>query len=91
MGFPGEVSYGAAKAALENYTMSASTELAPFGITANVVHPPVTDTGWVTDEVAFVARPEHHRVVAPEQVAEVIAWLCSDAARLVTGNVIRLR
>ena len=45
MGFPGEVSYGAAKAALENYTMSASTELAPFGITANIVHPPVTDTG----------------------------------------------
>ena len=93
MGFPGEVSYGAAKAALENYTMSASTELAPFGITANIVHPPVTDTGWITDDVrAFVASSrEFHRVVAPEQVAEVIAWLCSDAARLVTGNVIRLR
>jgi 3-oxoacyl-[acyl-carrier protein] reductase len=30
-GFPGEVSYGAAKAALENYTMSASIELAPWG------------------------------------------------------------
>src|SRR5580765_2830541 len=33
-GFPGEVSYGAAKAALENYTMSAAFELAPLGITA---------------------------------------------------------
>jgi 3-oxoacyl-[acyl-carrier protein] reductase len=44
MGFPGEVSYGAAKAALENYTMSASVELGPFGVTANVVYPPVTDT-----------------------------------------------
>ncbi len=56
-GFPQEVSYGAAKAALENYTMSAATELAPFGITANIVHPPVTDTGWVTDEVrAFGGR-----------------------------------
>ena len=89
----GEVSYGAAKAALENYTMSASTELAPFGITANVVHPPVTDTGWITDEVrAFVASsPEHHHVADPDEVADVIAWLCSDAARLVTGNVIRLR
>ena len=51
MGFPNEVSYGAAKAALENYTMAAAFELAPLGITANVVHPPVTDTGWVTDEV----------------------------------------
>ncbi|MGV3758338.1 MAG: SDR family oxidoreductase, partial [Actinomycetota bacterium] len=93
MGFPGEVSYGAAKAALESYTMAASTELAGEGITANVVYPPVTDTGWVTDEVrAFVARsPEHHHVAAPAEVAEVIGWLCTDAARLVTGNVVRLR
>lgn len=46
--FPEEVSYGAAKAALENYTMSAAYELADLGITANIVHPPVTDTGWIT-------------------------------------------
>jgi 3-oxoacyl-[acyl-carrier protein] reductase len=93
MGFPGEVSYGAAKAALENYTMSASIELAALGITANVVYPPVTDTGWVTDDVrAFVERSSDHvHVAAPGDVAEVIAWLCSDAARLVTGNVVRLR
>jgi 3-oxoacyl-[acyl-carrier protein] reductase len=36
-GFPSEVSYGAAKAALENFTMSAAWELGRFGITANVV------------------------------------------------------
>lgn len=91
-GFPGEVSYGAAKAALENYTLSAAIELADLGVTANVVHPPVTDTGWVTDEVrALVARsPDHVHVAEPADVAEVIAWLCTDAARLVTGNVIRL-
>jgi 3-oxoacyl-[acyl-carrier protein] reductase len=92
-GFPQEVSYGAAKAALENYTMSAATELAPFGITANIVHPPVTDTGWVTDDVrAFVAASrEHDHVAEPSEVAEVIAWLCTDAARLVSGSVIRMR
>ena len=92
-GFPQEVSYGAAKAALENYTMSAAAELAPFGITANIVHPPVTDTGWVTDDVRdLVARsPELHHVAEPAEVAAVIAWLCSDAAWLVTGNVLRLR
>ena len=50
-GFPGEVTYGAAKAALENYTMSAAFELASHGVTANVVYPPVTDTGCVTDTV----------------------------------------
>lgn len=92
-GFPREVSYGAAKAALENYVLSAASELAPFGITANLVHPPVTDTGWVTDEVrAFVAAsPDHHHVATPAEVATVVAWLCSDAARLVTGTLVRMR
>jgi 3-oxoacyl-[acyl-carrier protein] reductase len=92
-GFPEEVSYGAAKAALENYTMAAATELAPHGITANIVYPPVTDTGWVTEEVrVFVARSSTHtRVAESVEVAEVITWLCSDAARLVTGSIVRLR
>jgi 3-oxoacyl-[acyl-carrier protein] reductase len=92
-GFPGEVSYGAAKAALENYTMSASAELADLGITANVVYPPVTDTGWVNDAVrdAVAAGPLLRHIAQPGEVAEVIAWLCTDAARLVTGNVIHLR
>ncbi len=92
-GFPSEVTYGAAKAALENYTMSAAAELGDIGITANVVHPPVTDSGWVTDEVRrFVASSSDLiHVAEPADVAEVIAWLCSDAARMVTGNVIRMR
>jgi 3-oxoacyl-[acyl-carrier protein] reductase len=93
MGFPGQVSYGAAKSALESYTMSASIELADDGITANVVYPPVTDTGWVTDEVrSFVeTSPDHVHVARPEEIAAVIGWLCTDAARLITGNVLRLR
>ncbi len=86
-GFPEEVSYGAAKGALERYTLAAAAELAELGITANIVYPPVTDTGWVTDDV----RAAVGRVAQPEEVAEVIAYLCSDAARLVTGNVIHLR
>jgi len=92
-GFPGEASYGAAKAALENYTMTASIELAPRGITANVVYPPVTDTGWVTDDVRRLVEESTDlwHVAQPEEVGEVIAWLCTPAADLVTGNVIRLR
>jgi len=92
-GFPGEVSYGAAKAALENYTMSAAFELAPFGVTANIVYPPVTDTGWVTDQVREIVRqrPELLHIVGPEEVAAVIAFLCSDHARLVTANILHLR
>jgi 3-oxoacyl-[acyl-carrier protein] reductase len=93
LGFPEEVSYGAGKAALESYALSAALELAPYGITSNVVHPPVTDTGWVTDEVrAFVERsPTLLHVAQPDEVAEVIVYLCTDAARLITANVIHLR
>jgi 3-oxoacyl-[acyl-carrier protein] reductase len=92
-GFPEEVSYGAAKAALENYTMSAAFELAEHGITANVVYPPVTDTGWLTDEVRNAVRGSNElmHIVTPDDVADVIAFLASDQARLITGHIIRLR
>jgi 3-oxoacyl-[acyl-carrier protein] reductase len=92
-GFPGEVSFGAAKAALISYSLSAASEMAADGVAVSVVYPPVTDTGWVTDDVrAFVAADhEHHHVAAPAEVADLIGWLCADANRLVTGNVIRLR
>jgi 3-oxoacyl-[acyl-carrier protein] reductase len=93
LGFPEEVSYGAAKAALVNYAMSAAMELAPYGITSNVVYPPVTDTGWVTAEVEqFVAASrDHFHIAQPEEVAQVIAFLASDQARLITANVLHLR
>lgn len=92
-GFPSEVSYGAAKAALSNYTMSAAWELARHGITANAVHPPVTDTGWVTDAVRERVRldPKLIHIAAPEAVAKVIAFLASDEAALITGNTLILR
>jgi 3-oxoacyl-[acyl-carrier protein] reductase len=92
-GFLGEVTYGAAKAALENYTMSAATELSKHGVTANVVRPPVTDTGWVNDELrAHVASdPYLVHVAQPDDVAKVVAWLCSDDAGLITGTRVLLR
>jgi 3-oxoacyl-[acyl-carrier protein] reductase len=93
LGFPEEVSYGAAKAAQENYTMSAALELAPYGVTANMVHPPVTDTGWITDAVRemVAASPTLVHVATPDEVAAVIAYLASDAAALITANTIALR
>lgn len=92
-GFPEEVSYGAAKAALDNYTMAASKELADLGITANMVYPPVTDTGWVTDSIRELVRnsDDHVHVARSEEVAEVIVYLASDSARLITGNILYLR
>ena len=93
LGFPTEVSYGAAKAALENYTMSAAFELAEYGITANIVYPPVTDTGWVNDAVRDHVEntTELIHIVQPDDVAEIIAFLSSDYAHLITANKIHLR
>ena len=93
LGTPEEVSYGAAKSALESYTISAAVELASRGITANVVHPPVTDTGWVTDEVRRHVENDPYliHVAQPEDIADVIGYLVSDDARLITGNIIHLR
>jgi 3-oxoacyl-[acyl-carrier protein] reductase len=91
-GFPQEVSYGAAKAAQENYTMAAAQELGPYGVTANMVHPPVTDTGWVTPAVreqAVAGSPLRH-VAQPDDVAEVIVLLASHQARYLTGQVIQM-
>ena len=92
-GFPGEVSYGAAKAALESITLSAAWELGEQGVTANLVHPPHTDTGWFTPAVereAIAASPLGH-YAQPSDVAEVITYLCSPAAGFITGNRIQMR
>jgi 3-oxoacyl-[acyl-carrier protein] reductase len=92
-GFPSEVTYGAAKMALVNYTMAAATELGRRGVTANMIHPPITDSGWVNDAIRQFAATssEHFHVAEPADVAGVIAWLCTDEARMVTGNVIQMR
>jgi 3-oxoacyl-[acyl-carrier protein] reductase len=92
-GFPKEVSSGAAKAALVNYTMSAAFELAGRGITANVVHPPVIDTGWITAELRqqVAEHPDLIHVAGPDEVAGVIVFLVSAEARLITANRIHVR
>ena len=59
-------------------------ELAQFGITANIVYPPVTDTGWVTDDVRkyVESRQDLVHIAHPDDVARVIAYLASDEAGL---------
>lgn len=91
-GFPSEVSYGAAKAAQENYTMSAAHELGRYGVTANMVQPPVTDTGWITEEArqALTGLSPLRHIALPEDVADVITFLASHQARNVTAQIIRL-
>ena len=55
-----------------------------------MVHPPVTDTGWVTDEVAQAVAdsPTLVHIAAPAEVAEIIAFLASDEAGYITGQTL---
>ncbi len=73
--------------------MSAAFELAKFGITSNIVYPPVTDTGWINDAVRESIKNSSDliNIAEPEEVADVIAFLSSDFARLITANIVRLR
>ena len=90
--FPGEVSYGASKVAIEAYSRSAAKELGQFGITVNVVSPGPIQTGYIPREleVRVAADTPLGRVGEPEDVADVIAFLATDHARWVTGQLIHV-
>jgi len=88
--FPGEVSYGASKHALESYSRSAAAELGPYGITVNVVSPGPVQTGYITPELEEKLLPgiPLRRVGQPEDIADVIVFLASEQARWITGQLL---
>ena len=89
-GFPGEVSYGASKHALESISRAAAVELGPYGITVNVVSPGPVQTGYITPELEEKLLPEIplRRVGEPEEIADVIVFLASEQARWITGQLL---
>jgi 3-oxoacyl-[acyl-carrier protein] reductase len=91
MGNRGQVNYAAAKAGLHGATKALALEVASRGITVNAVAPGVIDSPMT--EKAF--PPERikqlvpmGRAGAPEDVASLVAFLCSDAAGYISGQVI---
>ena len=91
IGWPGDTAYGAAKAGLVGFTRSLAKEVAPHGITANVVMPGYIDTDMTAgltprSKDFMVSRIPLERAGQPEEVAEVVTFLASQAA-YVTGAV----
>ncbi len=87
--FPGEVSYGASKYAMESYSRAAAWELGRLGITVNIVSPGPTDTGWITPEMVedMKRATPLGRVGTPDDIADVIVFLASEQARWITGQL----
>ena len=87
---PGELAYVASKGALSSLVASLSAHLAHRGITVNAVNPGATDTGWASPELhsEVLALEPQGRWGAPDDAARLIAWLATDDARWVTGQVI---
>ncbi len=89
--------YGAAKAAIDSLTRNWALELAPRKILVNAVAP-----GYVTSDMTadYFSDPKIYenvlrrhplgRIAEPEDVADVVAFLCSDDARFITGQSINV-
>lgn len=88
---------GVSKAAIEAVTRYLAVELAPYGIIANCISPGVV----LTDALDFFPSKSEiidsaqektpaGRLVTPEDVGELAAWLCSDAASMIVGQTIEI-
>lgn len=91
----GQANYSASKAGIIGLTKTVAKELGKYSVNVNAVAPGLIETDMMkqaTEEVRNMAIEEIvlKRIGQPEEVANVVAFLCSDLARHVTGEVIKV-
>jgi 3-oxoacyl-[acyl-carrier protein] reductase len=93
----GQTNYSASKAGIIGYTKAVAKELGAFGVNANAVAPGLIETAMLKESDArekiidmAMAEMVLKRVGQPEDLASVIAFLASDKARHITGEVIKV-
>jgi 3-oxoacyl-[acyl-carrier protein] reductase len=91
-GLPGQTNYSAAKAALIGATKALAQEVAPRNITVNAIAPGFIETDMTKDlpEEDLKQTIPLRRFGKPEEVAALVAFLASDDASYITGEVINL-
>jgi 3-oxoacyl-[acyl-carrier protein] reductase len=91
----GVANYAASKAALVGFTRAAAADLGRYNVNVNCVAPGFTRTAMTDSLPAEVLEEAARssvfgRIAEPGEIASVVAFLCTDAARYVTGEVIRV-
>src|SRR4051794_9786373 len=78
------------KGAADRLTDAAAYELGHLGISANAINPGPVDTGWMDDAIraAALEKTPLERGGTPEDTANLVSFLCSEAGRWVTGQLL---
>ncbi|MBK5100243.1 MAG: 3-oxoacyl-[acyl-carrier-protein] reductase [Desulfobacteraceae bacterium] len=95
IGNPGQANYAASKAGIMGFTKTVAREVAARGVTVNAVAPgfirtEMTDVLHEKVKQAFIQQIPMGRTGQPEDVAEAVYWLCSNAASYITGQIIHV-